>query len=73
MADDVLLAVSVSELHIRLAASLVQVSTPVVDVTDDAAVTRYARLPRAIGVLTVVRRTRPGGVLLSFDVAGDIS
>ncbi|KUI27679.1 TetR family transcriptional regulator [Mycobacterium sp. IS-1742] len=41
MADDDLLAVS--EMHIRLAASLVQVSTPVLDVTDDDAVTRYAR------------------------------
>ena len=41
MADDALLAVA--ELHIRLAASLVQVSTPTLDVADDAAVTRYAR------------------------------
>uniref|UniRef100_A0A5Q5CBN1 Transcriptional regulator, TetR family n=1 Tax=Mycobacterium sp. (strain JLS) TaxID=164757 RepID=A0A5Q5CBN1_MYCSJ len=41
MPDDALL--SVCELHIRLAASLVQVSTPVLDVTDDDAVTRYAR------------------------------
>lgn len=41
MPDDALLAVC--ELHIRLAASLVQVSTPVLDVTDDDAVTRYAR------------------------------
>jgi AcrR family transcriptional regulator len=41
MGDDDLLAVS--ELHIRLAASVVQVSTPVLDVTDDAAVTAYAR------------------------------
>lgn len=41
MPDDELLAVA--ELHIRLAASLVQVSTPVLDVTDDDAVTAYAR------------------------------
>jgi AcrR family transcriptional regulator len=41
MPDEHLLAVS--ELHIRLAASLVQVSTPALDVTDDDAVTRYAR------------------------------
>ncbi|KAA0086966.1 TetR/AcrR family transcriptional regulator [Mycolicibacterium sp. P9-64] len=41
MADDDLLAVS--ELHIRLAASVVQVSTPLLDVTDDDAVTAYAR------------------------------
>ncbi|ORB64716.1 TetR/AcrR family transcriptional regulator [Mycolicibacterium tusciae] len=41
MPDDDLLAVS--ELHIRLAVSLVQVSTGVLDVTDDDAVARYAR------------------------------
>lgn len=41
MPDDDLLAVA--ELHIRLAASLVQVGTPVLDVGDDDAVTRYAR------------------------------
>jgi AcrR family transcriptional regulator len=41
MPDDELLAVA--ELHIRLAASLVQVSTSVLDVTDDDAVTAYAR------------------------------
>ena len=41
MADTDLLAVS--ELHIRLAASLVQVSSPVLDVTDDDAVATYAR------------------------------
>lgn len=41
MADDDLLAVA--ELHIRLAASLVQVTTSVLDVTDDDAVTAYAR------------------------------
>ncbi|BCI51543.1 putative transcriptional regulator, TetR family protein [Mycolicibacterium litorale] len=41
MPDDQLLAVS--EVHIRLAASLVQVDTPVLDVSDDDAVTRYAR------------------------------
>jgi AcrR family transcriptional regulator len=39
--DDELLAVA--EVHIRLAASLVQVSSPVLDVTDDAAVARYAQ------------------------------
>jgi AcrR family transcriptional regulator len=41
MSDTDLLAVS--ELHIRLAASLVQVSSPVLDVTDDDAVATYAR------------------------------
>ena len=41
MPDDDLLAVC--ELHIRLAVSLVQVSTPVLDVTDDDAVAAYAR------------------------------
>lgn len=41
MSDDELHAVA--ELHIRLATSLVQVSTPVLDVTDDDAVTHYAR------------------------------
>ncbi|MGE2733766.1 TetR/AcrR family transcriptional regulator [Mycolicibacterium vaccae] len=41
MPDADLLAVA--EIHIRLAASLVQVSTPVLDVADDDAVTRYAR------------------------------
>ncbi|MDY6995728.1 MAG: helix-turn-helix domain-containing protein [Actinomycetota bacterium] len=41
MPDDDLLAVA--ELHIRMAASLVQVSTGVLDVTDDDAVTRYAQ------------------------------
>ncbi|BBX18785.1 TetR family transcriptional regulator [Mycolicibacterium duvalii] len=41
MPDDALLAVC--ELHIRLAASLVQVATPTLDVGDDAAVTAYAR------------------------------
>jgi hypothetical protein len=41
MPDSELLAVA--EVHIRLAASLVQVDTPVLDVTDDDAVTRYAR------------------------------
>jgi AcrR family transcriptional regulator len=41
MADDELLGVA--EVHIRLAASLVQVSTPVLDVTDDDAVADYAR------------------------------
>jgi hypothetical protein len=30
-------------MHIRLAASLVQVSSPVLDVTDDDAVASYAR------------------------------
>lgn len=40
MPDADLLAVS--ELHIRLACSLVQVSTPVLDVTDDDAVRAYA-------------------------------
>jgi hypothetical protein len=40
MLDDELLAVA--EVHIRLAASLVQVNTAVLDVTDDDAVTRYA-------------------------------
>ena len=39
--DDALLAVA--EVHIRLAASLVQVNTAVLDVTDDDAVARYAR------------------------------
>ena len=34
---------AVAELHIRLAASLVQVSSPVLDVTDDDAVATYAR------------------------------
>ena len=42
MADDALLAVC--ELHIRLATSLVQVRTAVLDVHDDAAVERYARM-----------------------------
>jgi len=41
MPNDDLLAVC--ELHIRLAVSLVQVSTPVLDVTDDDAVAAYAR------------------------------
>ncbi|MBO0679190.1 TetR/AcrR family transcriptional regulator [Mycolicibacterium sp. S2-37] len=41
MSDADLLAVC--ELHIRLAASLVQVTTDVLDVTDDDAVTAYAR------------------------------
>ncbi len=41
MPDDALLAVA--EVHIRLAASLVQVNTAVLDVTDDDAVARYAR------------------------------
>ena len=41
MPDDDLLAVS--ELHIRLAASLAQVRTPVLDVTDDDAVRAYAQ------------------------------
>jgi AcrR family transcriptional regulator len=41
MSDDDLLAVA--EMHIRLAASLVQVSSPVLDVTDDDAVASYAR------------------------------
>ena len=41
MPDGELLAVS--ELHIRLACSLAQVRTPVLDVTDDAAVRAYAR------------------------------
>ncbi|MGP4055653.1 TetR/AcrR family transcriptional regulator [Mycobacterium sp. 4D054] len=41
MPDDRLLAVA--DIHIRLAASLVQVSTPVLDVTDDEAVAGYAR------------------------------
>lgn len=41
MSDDDLLAVC--ELHIRLAASLVQITTGVLDVTDDDAVTAYAR------------------------------
>lgn len=41
MPADALLAVC--EVHIRLAASLVQVCTPVLDVTDDEAVARYAR------------------------------
>lgn len=40
MSDDELLAVA--EIHIRLAASLVQVNTAVLDVTDDDAVVRYA-------------------------------
>jgi TetR/AcrR family transcriptional regulator len=40
MPDDELLAVA--EVHIRLAASLVQVNTAVLDVTDDDAVVRYA-------------------------------
>ncbi|OBF94305.1 transcriptional regulator [Mycolicibacterium flavescens] len=40
MPDDDLLAVS--EMHIRLAASLAQVRTPVLDVTDDDAVRTYA-------------------------------
>ena len=39
MPDDDLMAVA--EVHIRLAASLVQVATPALDVTDDDAVTRY--------------------------------
>ena len=42
MPDDQLLAVA--EIHIRLAASLVQVSTPTLDVNDDEAVARYARV-----------------------------
>jgi AcrR family transcriptional regulator len=41
MPDPELLAVS--ELHIRLACSLAQVRTPVLDVTDDAGVRAYAR------------------------------
>lgn len=41
MPDTDLLAVS--ELHIRLACSLAQVRTPVLDVTDDTAVRTYAR------------------------------
>jgi AcrR family transcriptional regulator len=41
MPDDDLLAVC--EVHIRLAASLAQVRTPVLDVTDDDAVRTYAR------------------------------
>ena len=41
MPDEELLAVA--ELHIRLAASLVQVGTPVLDVGDAEAVTRYAQ------------------------------
>ncbi|KUH84550.1 TetR/AcrR family transcriptional regulator [Mycobacterium sp. IS-1556] len=41
MPDDDLLAVS--ELHIRLAGSLAQVRTPVLDVTDDDAVRAYAQ------------------------------
>ena len=41
MPDHQLLAVA--EVHIRLAASLVQVSTAVLDVTDDEAVAGYAR------------------------------
>lgn len=41
MPDHELLAVA--EAHIRLAASLVQVNTDVLDVTDDAAVARYAK------------------------------
>lgn len=41
MPDDELLAVA--EIHIRLAASLVQVSSDVLDVGDDEAVARYAR------------------------------
>jgi len=41
MSDTDLLAVA--ELHIRLAASLVQVSSPVLDVNDDEAVVTYAR------------------------------
>ena len=41
MPDDALIAVA--EVHIRLAASLVQVNTAVLDVTDDDAVARYAR------------------------------
>ena len=41
MPDSELLAVS--ELHIRLACSLAQVRTPVLDVTDEAAVRAYAR------------------------------
>lgn len=40
MSDDELLAVA--EIHIRLAASLVQVNTAVLNVTDDDAVVRYA-------------------------------
>ncbi|OMC31159.1 TetR family transcriptional regulator [Mycobacterium sp. GA-1841] len=42
MPDDELLAVA--ELHIRLACSLAQVPSPVLDVNDDAAVRAYARL-----------------------------
>jgi AcrR family transcriptional regulator len=42
MSDADLLAVA--ELHIRLAASLVQVSTSVLDVNNDDAVTAYARM-----------------------------
>lgn len=41
MPDDALLAVS--DMHIRLAASLVQVSSPVLDVDDDPAVSAYAQ------------------------------
>jgi hypothetical protein len=41
MPDEELLAVA--ELHIRLATSLVQVSTAVLDVGDDDAVARYAQ------------------------------
>lgn len=41
MPDDALLAVA--EVHLRLAASLVQVNTAVLDVTDNDAVARYAR------------------------------
>lgn len=41
MPDDALLAVA--EVHIRLAASLVQVNTAVLGVTGDDAVARYAR------------------------------
>lgn len=40
-ADDLL---AVCELHIRMATSLVQVRTGVLDVDDDAAVARYARM-----------------------------
>jgi hypothetical protein len=41
MADSDLLAVA--ELHIRLATSMAQVSTRVLDTTDDDSVRRYAR------------------------------
>ncbi|MBX7435375.1 TetR/AcrR family transcriptional regulator [Mycobacterium sp. Y57] len=41
MPDDALLAVA--EMYIRLAVSLVQIGTALVDVTDDDAVSRYAR------------------------------